>query len=101
VWSDPELVLDSGAGEYVLLAALGGGVALRDDPDDSGYAGRTVPSSSPASSPSAPRIWPSTPTSPPRCTRRRAESARLLVQGIGRAWGLPSLRALPHQAERR
>ena len=33
----PALVLDSTAGEHVLLSALGGGSALRDDPDDSAY----------------------------------------------------------------
>lgn len=37
-WSDPALVLDGAAGEHLLLSALGGGVALRDDPDDSAYA---------------------------------------------------------------
>src|SRR5579871_4354054 len=37
-WSDPALVLDSAAGEHILLSALGGGAALRDDPDDSAYA---------------------------------------------------------------
>ena len=36
-WSDPALVLDGGAGEYVHLSALGGGVGLRDDPDDAAY----------------------------------------------------------------
>jgi hypothetical protein len=36
-WSDPTLVLDSARGEYMMLAALGGGVALRDDPDDAAY----------------------------------------------------------------
>ncbi len=36
-WSDPALVLDSTAGEHVLLSALGGGTSLRDDPDDSAY----------------------------------------------------------------
>lgn len=40
-WSDPALVLDGAAGEYLLLSALGGGVALRDDPDDSSYASAT------------------------------------------------------------
>ncbi len=37
-WSDPALVLDASAGEHILLSALGGGTALRDDPDDSAYA---------------------------------------------------------------
>ena len=36
-WADPALVLDGDAGEYVLLSALGGGVGLRDDPDDAAY----------------------------------------------------------------
>ncbi|MEO7001904.1 MAG: hypothetical protein ABI068_08760 [Ktedonobacterales bacterium] len=36
-WADPALVLDGAAGEYLLLSALGGGVALRDDPDDAAY----------------------------------------------------------------
>ncbi|MFI5274437.1 MAG: hypothetical protein ACHQ4H_15500, partial [Ktedonobacterales bacterium] len=36
-WSDPAQVLDGGVGEYVLLSALGGGTALRDDPDDAAY----------------------------------------------------------------
>lgn len=41
-WSDPALVLDATAGEYLLLAALGGGAALRDDPDDAAYATATT-----------------------------------------------------------
>ncbi|WIG57542.1 MAG: hypothetical protein OJF49_000286 [Ktedonobacterales bacterium] len=44
-WSDPALVLDGthgGLGDYVLLSALGGGVALRDDPDDSAYTTQTA-----------------------------------------------------------
>ncbi|MBF6592425.1 MAG: hypothetical protein IVW57_18095, partial [Ktedonobacterales bacterium] len=41
-WTDPALVLDGAAGEYVLLSALGGGVALRDDPDDAAYATATT-----------------------------------------------------------
>jgi hypothetical protein len=41
-WSDPALVLDATAGEHVLLSALGGGTALRDDPDDSAYASATT-----------------------------------------------------------
>jgi|GEM_PF-854723 hypothetical protein len=41
-WSDPALVLDGAAGDYLLLSALGGGVALRDDPDDSSYATATT-----------------------------------------------------------
>jgi hypothetical protein len=41
-WSDPTLVLDSARGEYVMLSALGGGVALRDDPDDAAYASATT-----------------------------------------------------------
>lgn len=36
-WTDPAIVLDA-TGEHVLLSALGGGVALRDDPDDATYA---------------------------------------------------------------
>jgi len=36
-WSDPALVLDGATGEHLLLAALGGGAALRDDPDDATY----------------------------------------------------------------
>jgi hypothetical protein len=36
-WSDPTLVLDGARGEYLMLSALGGGVALRDDPDDAAY----------------------------------------------------------------
>ena len=40
-WSDPALALDGVGGEYALLSALGGGVALRDDPDDSAYSGAT------------------------------------------------------------
>ncbi|HET9111073.1 MAG TPA: hypothetical protein VFN78_09635, partial [Ktedonobacterales bacterium] len=43
-WSDPALILDGQHGEYVLLSALGGGVALRDDPDDSAYTGKTAQS---------------------------------------------------------
>ena len=34
-WSDPALVLDGAAGEYIHLTALGAGACLRDDPDDS------------------------------------------------------------------
>jgi hypothetical protein len=41
-WSDPALVLDAHGGEYVLLSALGGGTALRDDPDDSAYTTQTA-----------------------------------------------------------
>lgn len=41
-WADPALVLDGAAGEYVMLSALGGGVALRDDPDDSAYNSATT-----------------------------------------------------------
>lgn len=41
-WSDPALVLDGAHGEYVLLSALGGGSALRDDPDESSYASQTA-----------------------------------------------------------
>jgi hypothetical protein len=40
-WSDPELTLDA-TGEYLRLAALGGGVALRDDPDESAYTSQTA-----------------------------------------------------------
>jgi len=43
-WSDPALILDQTHGEYVLLSALGGGVALRDDPDDSSYTAQTAQS---------------------------------------------------------
>ncbi|HEX5441857.1 MAG TPA: hypothetical protein VFW76_13295, partial [Ktedonobacterales bacterium] len=41
-WSDPALVLDGAHGEYVMLSALGGGVALRDDPDDAAYNSATT-----------------------------------------------------------
>ncbi|HET9981381.1 MAG TPA: hypothetical protein VFQ32_13100, partial [Ktedonobacterales bacterium] len=41
-WSDPTLVLDGAHGEYVMLSALGGGVALRDDPDDAAYNSATT-----------------------------------------------------------
>jgi hypothetical protein len=41
-WSDPALVLDSAAGEHLLLSALGGGACLRDDPDDSAYTSATT-----------------------------------------------------------
>lgn len=41
-WADPALVLDGDAGEYVLLSALGGGVGLRDDPDDAAYNSSTT-----------------------------------------------------------
>jgi hypothetical protein len=41
-WSDPAIVLDERAGEHVLLSALGGGIALRDDPDESTYTSQTV-----------------------------------------------------------
>jgi hypothetical protein len=41
-WADPALTLDERSGEYLLLSALGGGVALRDDPDDSAYTAQTV-----------------------------------------------------------
>src|SRR6185312_3161123 len=41
-WADPALVLDETHGDYVLLSALGGGVALRDDPDDSDYSNKTA-----------------------------------------------------------
>src|SRR5690348_1881003 len=41
-WSDPTLVLDGARGEYVMLSALGGGVALRDDPDDAAYNSATT-----------------------------------------------------------
>jgi hypothetical protein len=41
-WADPALVLDGHAGEYVVLSALGGGNALRDDPDDSAYTTQTA-----------------------------------------------------------
>jgi hypothetical protein len=37
-WADPALTLGSG----VALSALGGGVALRDDPDDSSYTAQTA-----------------------------------------------------------
>ncbi|MGH2505549.1 MAG: hypothetical protein ACRDID_23810, partial [Ktedonobacterales bacterium] len=43
-WSDPALILDEAHGEYALLSALGGGVALRDDPDDSAYSAQTAQS---------------------------------------------------------
>jgi hypothetical protein len=41
-WSDPALVLEGSADEYVLLSALGGGVGLRDDPADVAYASATT-----------------------------------------------------------
>ncbi len=41
-WSDPALVLDGDAGEYVYLSALGAGVALRDDPADAAYNSATT-----------------------------------------------------------
>jgi hypothetical protein len=40
-WTDPAVVLDGG-GEYVVLSALGGGVALRDDPDEAVYTAQTA-----------------------------------------------------------
>ena len=36
-WTDPATVMDSATGEHILLSGLGGGVALRDDPDDASY----------------------------------------------------------------
>lgn len=41
-WTDPATVMDGAAGEYILLAGLGGGVALRDDPDDASYTTATT-----------------------------------------------------------
>ena len=41
-WSDPALVMDAHAGEYIWLTALGAGAALRDDPDDAAYATPTT-----------------------------------------------------------
>jgi len=41
-WSDPALVLDGAAGEYIHLTALGAGACLRDDPDDSAYNAATT-----------------------------------------------------------
>ena len=41
-WSDPALVLEGAGGEYALLSALGGGVALRDDPADAAYNATTT-----------------------------------------------------------
>jgi hypothetical protein len=41
-WADPALVLDGHNGEYVMLSALGGGVGLRDDPDESVYTSTTA-----------------------------------------------------------
>ncbi|HEX9036964.1 MAG TPA: hypothetical protein VF808_08240 [Ktedonobacterales bacterium] len=41
-WSDPVQVMDGPHGEYLHLSALGGGVALRDDPDDSAYTNQTA-----------------------------------------------------------
>lgn len=43
-WHDPALVLDGQHGDHVLLSALGGGVALRDDPDESAYTNQTAQS---------------------------------------------------------
>jgi hypothetical protein len=37
-WTDPALTLEGG----IALSALGGGVALRDDPDDSSYSAQTA-----------------------------------------------------------
>jgi hypothetical protein len=41
-WSDPAQVLDGPHGEYLHVTGLGGGVALRDDPDDSSYSNQTA-----------------------------------------------------------
>ncbi len=41
-WSDPALAMDGATGEYLALAALGGGACLRDDPDDAAYATPTT-----------------------------------------------------------
>ncbi len=41
-WSDPALVLDGSEGDHLLASALGGGLALRDDPDDSSYTNQTA-----------------------------------------------------------
>lgn len=41
-WHDPALVLDGHSGDHVLLSALGGGVALREDPDESTYTTQTA-----------------------------------------------------------
>jgi hypothetical protein len=41
-WSDPAQVLDGPHGEYLHLTGLGGGGALRDDPDDSSYMSQTA-----------------------------------------------------------
>jgi hypothetical protein len=41
-WSDPAHALDGPHGEYLHVLGLGGGVALRDDPDDSAYTTQTA-----------------------------------------------------------
>jgi hypothetical protein len=41
-WSDPAHVMDGPHGEYLHVLGLGGGVALRDDPDDSAYTTQTA-----------------------------------------------------------
>lgn len=41
-WSEPALVMDERAGEFIWLTALGAGVALRDDPDDVTYSTPTT-----------------------------------------------------------
>jgi len=41
-WHDPALVLDGHQGDHVLMSALGGGVALREDPDESAYTTQTA-----------------------------------------------------------
>jgi hypothetical protein len=41
-WSDPALAMDGATGEYLALAALGGGNCLRDDPDDAAYSTPTT-----------------------------------------------------------
>ena len=67
-WSDPTLVLDSAHGEYMLLSALGGGVALRDDPDDAAYATATTAQGIlPLNLRGAPAISRSMAISPPCC----------------------------------
>jgi hypothetical protein len=40
--ADPALVMSEADGEYVMVSALGAGLCLRDDPDESSYASQTA-----------------------------------------------------------
>jgi hypothetical protein len=40
--ADPALVMSEADGEYMLVSALGAGLCLRDDPDESSYTGQTA-----------------------------------------------------------